>query len=117
MSAHVEQPEEIREFLASFKPSLAYLLPGFIEVGIVNHLWLLAISRWERDHLVGFFSNRYHNITKGDAPLSAVVVEALVVRLSDNRCVCGLCEDLLPRRRSCSALHEIEALSLTDPTP
>ena len=99
-AAHTEQPEEIQQFLASFQPSLEHLQAGFIEVGIVNHSWLLAISRWERDHLLSFFSHRYHDVKKGLAPLSAEVVDALVVRLKDNRCVCGSCKDPLPRRRS-----------------
>ncbi|KAJ7214587.1 hypothetical protein B0H12DRAFT_1242145 [Mycena haematopus] len=85
MSGNIPQPEEIEEFLGSFKPSLAHLVPGFMEVGIINRSWLLVVSRWERDHVQSFFSSRYHDVKKGLAPLPAVVVEALVVRFKDER--------------------------------
>ncbi|KAJ7189441.1 hypothetical protein B0H12DRAFT_1227148, partial [Mycena haematopus] len=83
MSGNVPQPQEIEEFLGSFKPSLAHLQPGFMEVGIINRNWLLVVSRWEREHVHSFFSSRYHDVKKGLAPLPAVVVEALVVRFKD----------------------------------
>ncbi|KAJ7232594.1 hypothetical protein B0H12DRAFT_1238948 [Mycena haematopus] len=85
---------EVHDFLESFSPSLVHLESEFLQEGIRKRRDLIEISIcWPREQIVEFFA-----LHMG---LKAVVAQALAVRLKDNRCLCGQCEDPLPRKRSC----------------
>ncbi|KAF8132652.1 hypothetical protein K438DRAFT_1998515 [Mycena galopus ATCC 62051] len=87
-------------FLESFTPSLRYLRDDFVRAGILNKEHLVGIAKWDEGHMREFFTHGFH-ATENGRPLKAVVIEALIIRLSYHSCDCGSCADPLPVKRTC----------------
>ncbi|KAJ6496093.1 hypothetical protein C8R45DRAFT_153715 [Mycena sanguinolenta] len=71
---------EIKSFLESFNPSLLYLHPTFLEVGLVNQGALDALAGWPRSNIRDFLSELLEPTEEGHGKLNKVVVEAIVLR-------------------------------------
>ncbi|KAJ7790913.1 hypothetical protein B0H14DRAFT_3501154 [Mycena olivaceomarginata] len=94
---------EIGAFLESCIPSLADLEQSFISAGVTTHADLLDISGWDRQQIKDYFTNDFHKGGDGSdrEPLKALPAYVLFMRLADDKCVCGECEDPLPPKRMC----------------
>ncbi|KAJ7273186.1 hypothetical protein C8J57DRAFT_1715445 [Mycena rebaudengoi] len=68
---------QVKEFLDSFSPSLAYLLPTFLNGGISDKKTLEAVSLWPRHHLVDMLVD----LGSVGMNLTKVEVESIVLKL------------------------------------
>ncbi|KAJ7843431.1 hypothetical protein B0H14DRAFT_2585746 [Mycena olivaceomarginata] len=109
---------EIRAFLESCFPSLADLEQSFLSAGVTTCADLLAISGWDYEQIKDYFANDFHK--GGDAPdrepLKPLPAYVLFLRLAEDKCVCGECEDPLPPERMCPKLVS-PATMRTPPSP
>ncbi|KAJ7715922.1 hypothetical protein B0H14DRAFT_3496586 [Mycena olivaceomarginata] len=91
---------EIESFLQSFSPSMSNLKDGFVAAGITTKGDLVKIAKWGDRQILGYFRDHFHVDAKCE-PLKAFPAYSLYMRLSNNSCICGKCQDPLPMKRIC----------------
>ncbi|KAJ7724077.1 hypothetical protein DFH07DRAFT_1067104 [Mycena maculata] len=81
--ANTPHTSDVLAFLQGCEPSLEYLLPDFLEVGIEERGWIWAMQGWPRSALRNFLARYFNKREDGQFDEQQVTLQALLVRFDD----------------------------------
>ncbi|KAJ6500487.1 hypothetical protein C8R45DRAFT_70961 [Mycena sanguinolenta] len=74
---------DVQAFLEGCNPSLAYLLPSFIQAGIDERDWLWAMQEWPKSALYDFLNKNFNIKEDGSADEKKIAVQALLIHFAE----------------------------------